>query len=68
MGHTESLKGVGSIVSQTRGHRYVLRSLRRPPRVGKLCFDRRSGLMLLRSPTKRFSDFVNTHGENNRNH
>ena len=36
--------------------------LRGPPRVGKLCFDVMSGLVLLRSPTKRFSDFVNTHG------
>ena len=42
--------------------------LRGPPRVGKLCFDVMSGLVLLRAPTKRFSDFVDTHGEYNRNH
>ena len=66
MGHTESLKRVGAGVRL--GHGEMLRSLRWPPRVDKLCFDWMSGLMLLRSPTKRFSDFVNTHGENNRNH
>jgi hypothetical protein len=36
--------------------------------VSKLCLDGGAELVLLQSPTKRFSSFVNTHGEYNRNH